>query len=174
MENRSATWPDDVYASFKAHDVRQLVYVPDAGHARLIELAIADPDMEATPLTSEEEGIALLAGAWLGGQKGVLLMQSSGVGNCINMLSLTNTCRFPLLTLITMRGEWAEFNPWQGPMSKATKSSLENMGVQSFRVEDDVDVAPTVDAVATQVFAGDQAAAILLGQKLIGKKEWSR
>ena len=59
-------------------------------------------------------------------------------------------------------------------MSKATKSSLENMGVQSFRVEDDVDVAPTVDAVATQVFAGDQAAAILLGQKLIGKKEWSR
>lgn len=174
MENRSATWPDDVYALFKAQDVRQLVYVPDAGHARLIELAIADPEMEATALTSEEEGIALLAGAWLGGQRGVLLMQSSGVGNCTNMLSLTNTCRFPLLMLITMRGEWAEFNPWQGPMSKATKSSLENMGVQTFRVEDDVDVAPTVDAVATQVFAGDQAAAILLGQKLIGKKEWSR
>jgi sulfopyruvate decarboxylase alpha subunit len=174
MENQAATWPDDVYASFKAQDVRQLVYVPDAGHARLIELAIVDPEMEATALTSEEEGIALLAGAWLGGQRGVLLMQSSGVGNCVNMLSLINTCRFPLLTLITMRGEWAEFNPWQGPMSKATKSSLENMGVQTFRVEDEADVAPTVDAVATQVFAGDQAAAILLGQKLIGKKEWSR
>ncbi|MBT4018756.1 MAG: phosphonopyruvate decarboxylase [Alphaproteobacteria bacterium] len=173
-ENQAANWPDDVYAVFKSQGIQQLVYVPDAGHARLIELAIADPDMQATALTTEEEGIALLAGAWLGGQRGVLLMQSSGVGNCINMLSLTNTCRFPLLTLVTMRGEWAEFNPWQAPMSKATQSSLENMGVQCFRLEDQAEVAQTVDAVATQVFAGDQAAAILLGQKLIGKKEWSR
>ena len=174
MENSGANWPDAVYEVLKAQDIRQLVYVPDAGHARLIELAIADPDMEATVLTTEEEGIALLAGAWLGGQRGVLLMQSSGVGNCVNMLSLSNTCRFPLLTLVTMRGEWAEFNPWQGPMSQATKSSLENMGVKTFRLEDAEEVAPTVDAVATQVFAGDQAAALLLGQKLIGKKEWKR
>jgi sulfopyruvate decarboxylase alpha subunit len=174
MENSGANWPDAVYEVLKAQDIRQLVYVPDAGHARLIELAIADPDMEATVLTTEEEGIALLAGAWLGGQRGVLLMQSSGVGNCVNMLSLSNTCRFPLLTLVTMRGEWAEFNPWQGPMSQATQSSLENMGVKTFRLEDAEEVAPTVDAVATQVFAGDQAAALLLGQKLIGKKEWKR
>jgi sulfopyruvate decarboxylase alpha subunit len=174
MENDAADWPDDVYKVLKAQDVRQLAYVPDAGHARLIELALADPEMEATALTTEEEGIALLAGAWLGGHKGVLLMQSSGVGNCINMLSLTETCRFPLLMLVTMRGEWAEFNPWQAPMSKATQSSLENMGVQTFRLEEPMEVAPTVDAVASQVFAGDQAAAVLLGQKLIGKKEWSR
>ena len=174
MENQAANWPDDVYAVFKAQGVRQLAYVPDAGHARLIELAVADPEMTAIALTTEEEGIALLAGAWLGGQRGVLLMQSSGVGNCVNMLSLTNTCRFPLLTLVTMRGEWAEFNPWQAPMSQATPSSFENMGVLTFRLEDETEVAATVDAVATQVFAGDQAAALLLGQKLIGKKEWSR
>jgi sulfopyruvate decarboxylase alpha subunit len=173
-KNQSPDWADEVYKVFKSQGIRQLAYVPDAGHARLIELAVADPDMEAIVLTTEEEGIALLAGGWLGGDRGVLLMQSSGVGNCINMLSLTNTCRFPLLVLVTMRGEWAEFNPWQGPMSKATQSSLEMMGVQTFRLEDPAEVAPTVDAVATQVFAGDQAAALLLGQKLIGRKEWSR
>ena len=174
MDNQAANWPDDVYAVFKAQGIKQLAYVPDAGHARLIEQAVADPEMTAVALTTEEEGIALLAGAWLGGQRGVLLMQSSGVGNCVNMLSLTNTCRFPLLTLVTMRGEWAEFNPWQAPMSQATQSSFENMGVLTYRLEDETEVASTVDAVATQVFAGDQAAALLLGQKLIGKKEWSR
>ena len=78
-------------------------------------------------LTTEEEGIALAAGAWLGGQRSVLLMQSSGVGNCINMLSLSAICRFPLLMLVTMRGEWAEFNPWQVPMGRATQPALEAM-----------------------------------------------
>ena len=88
--------------------------MPDAGHAQLIEAAHADPAMRAVVLTTEEEGIALAAGAWLGGQRAALLMQSSGVGNCINMLSLPVTCRMPFLTLITMRGEWARVQPVAG------------------------------------------------------------
>ncbi|MBY9045521.1 phosphonopyruvate decarboxylase, partial [Pseudomonas fluorescens] len=92
-------------------------YVPDAGHSQLIRMFSADRDVTTNVLTTEEEGIAIAAGAWLGGQRSVLLMQSSGVGNCINMLSLSAIGRFPLLMLVTMRGEWAEFNPWQVPMS---------------------------------------------------------
>jgi sulfopyruvate decarboxylase TPP-binding subunit len=110
-------------------------YVPDAGHARLIELCQGDAAIRAVPLTSEEEGVALLAGAWLGGQRGALLMQSSGVGNCINMLSLTKACRFPLVMLVTMRGEWAEFNPWQVPMGSNTRAALELCDVLVYRVE---------------------------------------
>ncbi|HET7880956.1 MAG TPA: hypothetical protein VFL55_08725 [Acetobacteraceae bacterium] len=106
-----STWQAQVYAALKAANIRQLAYVPDAGHAQLIEAAHADAAMRAVVLTTEEEGIALAAGAWLGGQRAVLLMQSSGVGNCINMLSLPINCRMPFLTLVTMRGEWAEFNP---------------------------------------------------------------
>ncbi|MDE0993138.1 MAG: phosphonopyruvate decarboxylase, partial [Rhodospirillales bacterium] len=59
------------------------------------------------PLTTEEEGIGYLAGAWLGGQRGALLVQSSGAGNCINTLALNATTRIPLLMLVTMRGGWA-------------------------------------------------------------------
>ena len=114
------SWQAQVYAALKAARITQVGYVPDAGHAHLIEAAHADPDMRAVVLTTEEEGIALAAGAWLGGQRAVLLMQSSGVGNCINMLSLPVNCRMPFLTLVTMRGEWAEFNPWQVPMGTAT------------------------------------------------------
>ncbi len=79
-------WPLAIYEALKAADVRQLCYVPDAGHSRLIRLAHDDPAIATTVLTTEEEGVALSAGAWLGGQRAVLLMQSSGVGNCVNML----------------------------------------------------------------------------------------
>src|SRR5260370_29664129 len=117
-------WPDRLFDVLKRADVRQVGYVPDAGHSRLIERCRADRDIRDVVLTTEEEGVALAAGAWLGGQRAVLLMQSSGVGNCINMLSLPRACRFPLLMIITMRGEWAEFNPWQVPMGSIVEPAL--------------------------------------------------
>ncbi|MHA1524722.1 MAG: phosphonopyruvate decarboxylase, partial [Alphaproteobacteria bacterium] len=129
-------------------------------------------DRQAVVLTTEEEGVAYLAGAWLGGEKGVLLMQSSGVGNCVNMFSLSATCRFPLLMLVTMRGEWAEFNPWQIPMSRATAPSIEVMGGKVYRVEEAELAAETVAAAADFAYSGDQMVAVLLSQKLLGKKVW--
>src|SRR5436305_3954418 len=87
-------WREAIFAALKAAEIRQVGYVPDAGHSRLIELCEADSEIRAIPLTSEEEGIGLAAGAWLGGQRADLLMQSSGVGNCINLLSLAKSCRF--------------------------------------------------------------------------------
>ena len=165
-------WRDAIFAALKAADIRQVGYVPDAGHARLIELCHDDPQIRAVPLTSEEEGVALAAGAWLGGQRAVLLMQSSGVGNCVNMLSLTKNCRFPLLLLVTMRGEWAEFNPWQVAMGTKTQAALELMDVLVYRVEHPKDAAETVAAALDIAFAGDLATAVLLSQRLIGAKRW--
>src|SRR3954464_7902193 len=134
MENQTG-WPDQLFEVLKGAEIKQVGYVPDAGHARLIARCKADNDIRDVVLTTEEEGVALSAGAWLGGQRAVLLMQSSGVGNCVNMFSLLASCRFPFLTFVTMRGEWAEFNPWQVPMGKATKAAFEIMGVTVFRLE---------------------------------------
>ena len=166
------TWQERGFQTLKTHEIRQIAYVPDAGHEDLIRMAIKDDDIDATVLTTEEEGIALLAGAWLGGQKGALLMQSSGVGNCINMLSLAATCRFPLLMLVTMRGEWAEFNPWQIPMSRATRPGLEMMGVGTYTADTPEQAVETVDAATDFAFSGDQAVAVLLSQRLLGRKKW--
>jgi sulfopyruvate decarboxylase alpha subunit len=166
------TWPDALYGVLKRADVRQASYVPDAGHARLIALLRADGAVATTVLTTEEEGIALGAGAWLGGQRSVLLTQSSGVGNCINMLSLMATCRFPLLMLVTMRGEWAEFNPWQVPMGQATAPALALMGMHLFRVEAADEVAGTVEAGAALAFEADQRVAVILAQRMLGRKVW--
>ena len=167
-------WPDQVFEVLKAAGVKQVAYVPDAGHARLIERVESDPGMRSIVLTTEEEGVALACGAWLGGERAVLLMQSSGVGNCVNMFSLVANCRFPFLTLVTMRGEWAEFNPWQVPMARATQRVLEAMGISVLRATRPGDVAETVQAAADAAFESDQAVAVLLSQRLIGRKSWLR
>ena len=163
-------WRRDVYDALKRVEVRQVAYVPDAGHASLIEACRADPDMETTVLTTEEEAAGVLAGADLGGQRGVLLMQSSGVGNCINAFTLLQNCGFPFLTLITMRGEWAEFNPWQVPMGQATAASLDLVDFLQYRVEQPADAGPITEAAARIAFDCDRAAAVLLSQRLIGAK----
>jgi sulfopyruvate decarboxylase alpha subunit len=165
-------WPTKAYEILKAADVRQMAYVPDAGHTTLINLFCQDPDVDSNVLTTEEEGIAIAAGAWLGGRRSVLLMQSSGVGNCINMLSLPVIGRFPLLMLVTMRGEWAEFNPWQVPMGRGTQPALEAVGVRVLRADTAEDLVDTVESAAALAFNADQQIAVLISQRLLGKKKW--
>jgi sulfopyruvate decarboxylase alpha subunit len=166
----AASWQDGVFDALLEAGVKQVAYVPDAGHKRLIERCHADAALKTTVLTTEEEGMALLAGAYLGGDRGVMLMQSSGVGNCINMLSLPAECRIPLLMLITMRGEWGEFNSWQLGMGQGTPAALGAMGVIVHHVDDADRVVETVRHCAALAFNSGRSVAVLLGQRVIGAK----
>ena len=167
-------WPDRLYDTFKRAGVAQVGYVPDAGHARLIERCIADPHIRDVVLTTEEEGVALAAGAWLGGQRAALLMQSSGTGNCINMLSLMRTCRFPMLMFITMRGEWEEFNPWQEPMGSIVEPVLKLCEAEVYRARKPDEVEGLAERAVQQAFGDERIVAVLLSQELIGKKVWTK
>jgi sulfopyruvate decarboxylase alpha subunit len=167
---KKATWPDEIYRVFVEEEIRQVPYVPDAGHSRLIDRCRADKRMKPLVLTTEEEGIGVLAGAWLGGERGALLMQSSGVGNCINMLSLATVCRFPLLMLVTMRGDWGEFNPWQVPMGAGTQGAFELSGIRVLRASHAQEVREVVEAAASQAYHALTPTAVLLSQRLIGAK----
>ena len=163
-------WQHDLYDLLRENGITQIAYVPDAGHGVLIDRSLADPDVHSIALTTEEEGVALIAGADLGGARAVLLMQSSGVGNCINMLSLIKGARFPFLTLISMRGDFGEGNPWQFAMGQATEPVLAAMGVICLRIEQPEEVIPTMNAAMTMAFKSGQAVAVLLSQRLIGAK----
>jgi len=174
MSVRAGQWPDQLFKTIKRGGVRQVGYVPDAGHARLIDRCRADADIYDVVLTTEEEGIALAAGAWLGGQRAVLLMQSSGLGNCINMLSLARTCRFPLLMLITMRGEWEEFNPWQVPMGSIVDPVLKLCEAEVYRVREPEEVAGIAERAVQQAFGDERIVAVVLSQQLIGRKVWTK
>ncbi len=166
-------WAEGVYSLFKAHRIDLISFVPDGGHQRLIALCQRDPALRTVTLTTEEEGIALAAGAFLGGTRSALLMQSSGVGNCINMLSLPRVCNMPLLALVTMRGEWGEFNPWQVPMGQSTPAVLEASGVVVQRADRVDEVSPTVEAAIQLAFQSRRRVAVLLSQQLIGAKRFT-
>lgn len=169
----AAIWPDQILKHLKRVRVRQVGYVPDAGHSRLIRRCIEDPEIQDVVLTSEEEGVGLACGAALAGLRTALLMQSSGVGNCINAFSLLKSCGFSCLVLITMRGEFAEFNPWQVPMASITKESLRLCGFVVVRADED-DVDQVVGAACDMAFEGQTPVAVLLSQRLIGRKVWDK
>lgn len=163
-------WPEEIYRVLREWDVSQFSYVPDAGHKVLINRSLADPDVHSVALTTEEEGVAMLVGAHLGGARGVVLMQSSGMGNCVNMFSLVRNGQFPMLILLSMRGGFGEGNPWQMPMGQAAQPILETCGFICLPVERPEDVAPTMQAACTMVYQAGQAVAVLLTQRLIGAK----
>jgi sulfopyruvate decarboxylase alpha subunit len=176
MSSVTATdsWSTGVFELLRGVGVAQFCYVPDGGHKDLISEAVDDPSVRAIPLTTEEEGVALLAGADLGDERAVLLMQSSGVGNCVNMLSLLPAGGFPFLTIVTMRGDFGEQNPWQLAMGQAVQSVLEAMNVICLRVDRREDVLPTIDAASSMAYVAGRAVAVLIGQRVIGAKSFAR
>ena len=165
-------WSDAVMDVFHAQKIRQVAYVPDTGLKRLIEQVLADKNMQAVPLTTEEEGVALAVGACLGGERAALLVQSSGAGNCINMLGMITECRVPLLMLVTMRGTWAEFNPWQIPMAEATAPVLAAIGCIVKKVNAAEKVDPIVSTTCQLAFNTNHPMAVLMDQSVVGTKEF--
>lgn len=165
-----ASWQDEVYEALKAAKIKFFSYVPDGGHKQLIIRCNEDPDVTAVPLTIESEGVSLAAGLHLGGERAVMLIQSSGVGNIINMLSLADNGRFPFLTLVTMRGDFGEGNPWQNIMGRATQETMEAMNVRVLRAETEAEVIEVVKAAITMAFGAETSVAVLLSQRLLGAK----
>jgi len=168
----SNNWEEELFRLLKTHHISYLPFVPDAGHAKVLSMAEEDNQMTPVVLTTEEEGVALASGHWLGGKKSVLLMQSSGVGNTVNMLSMLSNCRFPFVTLVTMRGEFGEFNSWQVPMGRATADVLRAMGLSVHIVTEEDKLVKTIDAALYAAYSSDQQVAVLLSQQLVGRKEW--
>ena len=174
MTEQVVDWAADVHRVLSAARVRQVAYVPDAGLTRLIAFCEADTGIKDVLLSNEQDGIGMLAGAWLGGERGVLLMQSSGIGNVVAPLSLIKACRFPFLTIVTMRGNWGEVNPWQVPMGFAGPGHLEAGGVIVYPVDKAAEVGETVAAAAQLAFESQVAVAVLVSQRVIGAKAFTR
>jgi sulfopyruvate decarboxylase alpha subunit len=166
-------WPDQIHGALKRTGVTLVAYVPDAGHKRLIELCRDDPSLRAVPLTAEEEGVGLATGAWLGGARSVLLMQSSGVGNVVNALGMAKECGTPVPMIVTMRGEQGETNPWQVPMGRAAGVVLEAMGVRVTRAEISADVVPAVEEALDGAYQDGLATAVLIAQRVLGVKRFT-
>ena len=172
MTAAPAGWGAQAHRALRDAGIRQIGYVPDAGLDGVLGLCAADPSMRTVLLAHEQEGSALIAGAWLGGVRAALLMQSSGVGNCVNALSLTRSCHFPFFAVVTMRGEWREANPWQLPMGQGAAAHLAQCGVIVARVDDEAEAYETIAAQAALAFENEAATAVLIAQRVIGAKRF--
>ncbi|MBI07367.1 MAG: phosphonopyruvate decarboxylase [Rhodospirillaceae bacterium] len=174
MDKNSSSWGVSAYRALADADVRHVPYVPDSGLDRLIYFCNEHKKMRPVLLSSEQEGVGIAAGAWLGGERSALLMQSSGVGNCMNALSLARTCRFPLLMVVTMRGEWGEFNPWQLPMGQTAEIHLQTCGVITRRVDSLEATEEAIAGAASLAFRTMSTTAVLIAQHVIGAKDFAR
>ena len=163
-------WSKQLFDLLVEAGVTLFTHVPDFGNDALIRFAEAHNETRAVLLSSEQEGVAMAAGADLVGARAVLCMQSSGVGNCPNMLSLVQGGRFPMLMLVTMRGDYGEANPWQYPMGQAVDTVLDAMGLLIFRVDSEDELAVAADAALSACFKGGQGVALILTQRFFGAK----
>ena len=163
-------WSKLVFDRLVDSGVTLFTHVPDFGNDRIIKMADAHNATRSVLLTCEEEGVALCAGADLVGERAVLCMQSSGVGNCPNMLSLVQGGRFPMLMIVTMRGDYGEQNPWQYPMGQAVMPVLEAMGILTIKIERDDELEAGINAAISAAFSAGQGVALILTQKFLGAK----
>jgi sulfopyruvate decarboxylase alpha subunit len=167
---RSPNWSEEVLRAMEARNIATVCTIPDGGLTQLLKLIETGTSTRLVTLSTEEEGIGIATGCWLGGTRAMIAMQSSGVGNCINALGLPAAFRAPCLMLVTMRGQWGEFNPWQVPMGQAVRPALEAVGVKCYGVDRALEVGETFAAAADFAFNSRVSAAVLISQRVLGAK----
>jgi sulfopyruvate decarboxylase TPP-binding subunit len=170
VEAINTDWKDQLYGSIKALNITQVVYVPDAGHAKLIDRCLADSEIDCFPLVNEFESVGICVGAWAGGRRSCALMQSSGVGNLVNALGLVHSVGAPFFAIATMRGEWGEFNGWQTPMGQSIPKVLDAANVVVNRAETSADVIPVTEASGRLAFNSYLPVFSLISQRATGAK----
>jgi sulfopyruvate decarboxylase alpha subunit len=127
-----AGWSKAVADALRRNGIRTFATVPDFIVSQVLEHLWEDPECRVITATREEEAVGILSGAYLAGARGALLMQNSGLGNCVNTLaSLNVAAQIPLVMVISHRGDLGEYNPAQVPMGQAAERILEALEVRT-------------------------------------------
>jgi sulfopyruvate decarboxylase alpha subunit len=170
-QTRAATWYDIILATLKANDVRLVVYVPDRVFTPLIKGIHADPFFTAFAATREEEALGIITGAWMGGQRGAVLMQTSGFGTIPNALaSLVVPSQIPALIFVSERGTLGEFNLGQALVCKTMRPVLNSLAVENITITRQDELAFIVDRSIKQAVATQAPVTFILSPLLTGGK----
>jgi len=160
-------WPQRLLDALADAGVGLLPYVPDGVLAPVLELAAARPEFTLVPLTREEEGVGIACGAFLGGGRAALLLQTSGMGNSLNAIgSLAMAQRIPLLMVVTERGGLGETVSTQIPFGAALRRVLDAVGICWHEITEPRQVAGVVAGAAQQCFVSRVPVVLLLSARL--------
>jgi len=164
-------WAHTILEAFRAEDIRNLVFLPDTVMGRLLALAEADPFFRLVGVHREEEAVGILAGMFLGGQRGAMLIQSSGLGNTLNALgSLAMAYHIPFPMLVSLRGELGEFNPAQLHMGRAVPGCLDALTIRHVTLRSETDLQTLVEGSLKTCFTAEEPLGLLLSAQLTGWK----
>jgi len=165
-------WPRKIVSLLKANEIASISFVPDTVIGRILKAAEKDTYFRFTTLAREEEGIGIITGEYMGGRRGVLMMQGAGLGNCVNALaSLAIPYQIPFLMLISQRGELGEFNACHVVMGKALRPILEALGIQHFTVNREDELETTLSGAIKTAYTSEQPVAVILTAALVGWKD---
>jgi sulfopyruvate decarboxylase alpha subunit len=168
---RATSWHEIVLATLKDNDVRLAVYVPDRVFTPLIEALHADPFFTTFAATREEEALGIVSGAWMGGLRGAVLMQTSGFGTIPNALaSLVVPCQIPALIFVSERGTLGEFNLGQALVYKTMRPVLNSLAVENITITRQDELAFTIDRSIKQAVATQAPVTFILSPLLTGGK----
>jgi sulfopyruvate decarboxylase alpha subunit len=165
-------WAVSVCAGLRDIGLRHLVHVPDNPTSHILRLlrdgrAAGSFDIRVTTATREEEAFGIAAGAYLGGQRSAVMLQSSGLGNSLNAItSLVVPYQIPMLIVVSMRGDAGEWNAAQVPMGRAVRSIFDAIGMPHTTVESADEANEIVHLTATTAFGTRTAAACLLPRRI--------
>jgi sulfopyruvate decarboxylase TPP-binding subunit len=170
-QTRASTWYDIILATLKANDVRLVIYVPDRVFTPLIKGLRADPFFTTFAATREEEALGIITGAWMGGLRGAVLMQTSGFGTIPNALaSLVVPSQIPALIFVSERGTLGEFNLGQALVLKTMRPVLNSLAVENITITRQDELEFIVDRSIKQAVATQAPVTFILSPLLTGGK----
>lgn len=165
------SWSKHVADVLRRNGIRLFATVPDYIVGQVLEHLGADPGCRVVTVTREEEGLGLLSGAWLGGRRGALVMQNSGLGNCVNTLASLNVAsQIPVVLVISHRGDLGEFNPAQVPMGRASGPVLDALGIRHVIPRSPAELEAQADGLIKLGYTCSLPVAFLLPPELTGGK----
>ena len=167
----AGTWHDVIQATLKANGVKLAVYVPDRVFTPLIKSLHADKDFITFAATREEEALGIVTGAWMGGMRGAVLMQTSGFATIPNALaSLVVPSQIPALIFVSERGTLGEFNLGQAMVCKTMRPVLDSIAVDNHTIIRLDELGFIVDRSIKQAVATQQPVTFILSPLLTGGK----
>lgn len=168
----TATWQDSIVAGLKMNNITLIAQVADRVLAPIISTCETDPDLRVVTLTREEEGIGILTGAYLGGIRGALFLQSSGAGNILNALgSLAIPYQIPFVLLLSPRGGFHEHNVVQLAWGDAVPQAFATIGIQLWELSDPETVEYMVDRATKHAFITRRPVVLSISTTLSGGKD---
>ena len=174
-DTSTVAWHDIVHTTIKRNDVRLVTYVPDRVLTPLIKAVHADPFFTTFATTREEEAVGIVTGAWMGGMRGAILMQTSGFATIPNVLaSLAVPCQIPLVMFVSERGTLGEFNLGQAMVCRTMRPVLDSLAMEHHTITRLDELEFTVDRSIKQAVATQAPVALILSPLLTGGKVFGK